>query len=43
MCSATGKSLFILVGPFVLVCPKEGLVINAPIGFQGTLTCPKKF
>lgn len=43
VCSASGKSLFILFGTYVLVCTKEGQTIPAPVGFDGTLTCPKKF
>ncbi len=43
ICSATGKSLYVLVGTYVIVCVKEGQVISAPVGFDGTLTCPKSF
>ena len=43
MCSATGKSLFVLFGTYVLVCSKEGQTVSAPAGFDGTLTCPKSF
>ncbi len=43
VCSATGKYLFVLVGDAVLVCRVPGQKISAPVGLQGTLTCPPSF
>lgn len=35
--------MFILVGSYILVCRQPGQIITAPLGLDGTLTCPKKF
>lgn len=43
MCSPSGKSLYVMVGSTILVCIKEGQVLNGPVGLQGTLKCPSKF
>ena len=43
VCSATGKYIFILIGQSILTCRIPGQKISAPIGLQGTLTCPKNF
>ena len=42
VCSFSGKLLYILVGSSILVC-RPGAIITAPVGLEGTLTCPQNF
>lgn len=43
VCSQSNQFLYILVGSYVLVCRSPGLVISAPPGLNGTITCPSSF